>query len=933
MGKYSQYLNDIRTAAKYAEQGGMSGYLYANILRWLGDAEGFFGNFISGINAAKRSLEVEKTPAAYHVFAKLLINIADYEAGKETAEEGIKECNTLISKGAKGWVLYWKHALTALLLSVQGKYAEAEPYLRSIQKISYSFRYQSPSSFLRNNCRMVENLIQQGRLIEAEMEARDALNKAIAICGNRSGTALNLAKFFITIKLNRGQIKDADKLIRIGNKIFEESDLSQNPRMIAEAYSFFGDILTSSLDFSSAIDHYNTAKESLHDNEYYYNKYFSRNRNYMLSLLKTQHVEEAMRLISSAYDLEKKYFGLNKYDTAELLGLRGMANALLNLDDQAMEDFTKSIPILLKDIDKNIDYPKQIRFKIIVEAYLTILSSVYKDKSEKKYNINVPEEIFKTCEALNKSVVQIAIGASGARAAATDSELADLVRREQDSFNQIKELQQALSTALDALADQRYSSNLKNLKDTIDVLNDARSILLDEIKRRFPKYSVFMNPQPVEFSLAKKYLRSNEALVVICPFINHTYVWAISQMGQDRFSIVPIGEKYLKKSVANLRRALDLKIKTFGNIPKFDLATAHDFYSKLLKPIEDGWKDANDLHIVALGPLGQLPFSILPAANVNLEPDGDVLFENYRKVPWLIRKVSVTRLPSVFSFVTLRKIPEGDSIRKAFVGFGDPLYNREQLAQAEGEKNDSNERLASRGGRVSIRGIRITGKGDLDSEQITSANLDYLSRLPDTAEEIRSIGSIMGADPIEDIYLGIRASERNVKNINLSNRRVIAFASHALLPGDLDGLDQPALALSSPTVTGDNEDGLLTMEEVFKLNLNADWVVLSACNTGAADGAGAEAVSGLGRAFFYAGTRAILVSMWPVETTSAKKLTTRLFQYQKEDKTLSRARALQKSMLELIDGPGLKDDATGRLIASYAHPLFWAPFIVVGDGR
>ena len=121
------------------------------------------------------------------------------------------------------------------------------------------------------------------------------------------------------------------------------------------------------------------------------------------------------------------------------------------------------------------------------------------------------------------------------------------------------------------------------------------------------------------------------------------------------------------------------------------------------------------------------------------------------------------------------------------------------------------------------------------------------------------------------------------------------------------------------------------MGEIMKLRMNADWVVLSACNTGAADGAGAEAVSGLGRAFFYAGTRAILVSMWPVETTSARKLTTRLFRFQKEDTALSRAGALRKSILVLIDRERFKDQVTGKITASYAHPFFWAPFIVVGD--
>jgi CHAT domain-containing protein len=144
-------------------------------------------------------------------------------------------------------------------------------------------------------------------------------------------------------------------------------------------------------------------------------------------------------------------------------------------------------------------------------------------------------------------------------------------------------------------------------------------------------------------------------------------------------------------------------------------------------------------------------------------------------------------------------------------------------------------------------------------------------------------------------------------------------------------LDQPALALSSPAVTGDQEDGLLTMKDIMKLKLNADWIVLSACNTGAASGAGAEALSGLGQAFFYAGSRAILASMYPVETTSARKLVTGLFRLQSGDGSMTRSQALRKSMLDLIDKEGLKDQSTGRIIASYAHPLFWAPFILMGD--
>ena len=125
-------------------------------------------------------------------------------------------------------------------------------------------------------------------------------------------------------------------------------------------------------------------------------------------------------------------------------------------------------------------------------------------------------------------------------------------------------------------------------------------------------------------------------------------------------------------------------------------------------------------------------------------------------------------------------------------------------------------------------------------------------------------------------------------------------------------------------------DGLLTMNEVLGLKLGADWVVLSACNTAAGDGKGAEAISGLGRVFFYAGSRALLVTHWPVETTSARALTTELFRRQAANANLTRAEALRQAQLALIDGPGYTE--AGKSVHAYAHPLFWAPYALVGDG-
>src|SRR5207237_2392262 len=138
----------------------------------------------------------------------------------------------------------------------------------------------------------------------------------------------------------------------------------------------------------------------------------------------------------------------------------------------------------------------------------------------------------------------------------------------------------------------------------------------------------------------------------------------------------------------------------------------------------------------------------------------------------------------------------------------------------------------------------------------------------------------------------------------LSKYPIIVFATHGLVPGELDGLTQPALALSAPEVAGVSGDGLLTMEEILALKLDADWVVLSACNTGAGATAGAEAASGLGRAFFYAGSRALLVTNWSVHSQSAKDLITDLFKRQADDPKLTRGEALRQAMVALMDGKG-----------------------------
>ena len=236
-----------------------------------------------------------------------------------------------------------------------------------------------------------------------------------------------------------------------------------------------------------------------------------------------------------------------------------------------------------------------------------------------------------------------------------------------------------------------------------------------------------------------------------------------------------------------------------------------------------------------------------------------------------------------------------------------PETRPQRVAARHSSKGSGAARVATRGGLVNLADIKAQ------------------TPLPETRDELCAVAQGVKAEP-RDIHLGARATEREVKRLSaageLANYRMVHFATHGTLAGELSGTHEPGLILTPPETATEADDGYLSASEIAGLKLDADWVVLSACNTAAGGATNAEALSGLGRAFIYAGARSLLVSHWAVYSEATVKLITGAVREMSRDPKVGRAEAMRRSMLALID-KGSKEEA---------HPAFWAPFVVVGEG-
>jgi CHAT domain-containing protein/tetratricopeptide (TPR) repeat protein len=546
-----------------------------------------------------------------------------------------------------------------------------------------------------------------------------------------------------------------------------------------------------------------------------------------------------------------------------------------------------------------------------------------------------------------------ALAQMSVRQAKGTGSLADLVRERQDLTHQWQVLDKQLYTSI-AQATGRNVEAERQVRDQLAIVASRRTAIDGSLKRDFSDFLALSNPEPISAQASRALLAPDEAIIQFMVSEDDVFVWAITR-GGERWLRSSLGAKTLAERVAALRCGLDaslwdepdrsdsaracaaaLKVAPTVEVVSgwqekilpFDLSRAHELYTALFAPFED-LIAGKQLLIVASGPLTSMPFHVL----VTKRPTKPIpsRLADYRKVAWLAERHSITVLPSVVSLKVLRQYAKSSRAGKPYLGVGNPL-----LHGPKGNDNSAWERLsckdAATRAQVANRGPRRGNMSKLFRGSLADVDeVRALIPLPETTDELCAVARSLGTDD-SALFLGDRATETTIKALSgdgtLAAARVIHFATHGLLAGQTQAFAsakaEPALILTPPQTASEDDDGLLTASEIVQLKLDADWVVLSACNTAAAesDKPGAEALSGLARAFFYAGARALLVSHWSVNSEATVKLITKAFAELRSNRKIGRAEALRRSMLALRKSGG-----------SYVHPANWAPFVVVGEGN
>jgi CHAT domain-containing protein len=514
-----------------------------------------------------------------------------------------------------------------------------------------------------------------------------------------------------------------------------------------------------------------------------------------------------------------------------------------------------------------------------------------------------PEELLEDAATVDRML----IAAQLANATTTGSAIAQMTTRLQASSPALGTMlgqRNDLSAEWRSIQDQLVGSLALGGNDS-DELRDALLKRQQEVAGqlgaidrqltlRDPKLDLLVKSRVVGLGALQAALKPKEALLVFTPDTAATFAIVVTRERAVAF-----------RSALTLARATELVSRIRGaldphrwaiDLPVFDGEAAYTLYRELIGPAQTVLAGSDEVLTVTEGPLSSLPLSVLlTAPPPTLTGDED----EYKALPWLIRRFAFATYPSVASIVALRGLAATNATTDTMLGVGDPTF-----AGAPG--------TALQGSQI-LRSMAHTRLANVDM-------LRKLEALPDTRSELMTMASAFAPGRAK-LALGAEATETMIRSAPLDRYAMIVFATHGIVAGELSGYAEPALALTPPAVASPQDDGLLSASEVATLNLRSRWVILSACNTAASNGEpSGEPLSGLAKSFFYAGAQSLLVSHWAVDSAAAAKLTSETVALAADGRSASLA--LRDVELRFIDN----SDASYR-----THPFYWAPFALIGD--
>ncbi len=970
-GKYIAALKPARQALELAEKEFGAHHETTGIMLYnLAELYRRLGNFRQAKRLFARALAIQerlhgRTHPSLGVILVRLGFASRFSADYKSAEYYYRRYQALVEAQfpVDKMKLVAAYSNLAGLYREQGRYGEAEPlYKKSIEHlVARGAKARSELAIVRDNLAVLYR--EQGRYSEAERLQKQALADILATKGATSINTGHVYNNLAALYQQQGRYRQAEPMMERAVEIFEKRYPPTNPRL-GFAYDNLAGIKRHLRKFAEAERYYKKAltiiRGRLHANHpdlalalnnlsmlYVDMGAFAKAKPLQLRALEIsrrafgpRHASVAFQLANLAdlsMDLKdlraaEQYLLRSVEISREVLGpdhpelaKRRFRLAALRLDqgraEEALRDFQEAARVFLArsmagegggEANAGAELKRNRRvFEGVAWAAWQVAALEPARRGELR------DAAFQAAQSAQQTDASAALGQMAARFAAGDGALAALVREHQDLAGKQARTDAALIKAVSLPPNKRDMAREGRLRNRLQRIARRLARIEARLAADFPDYAELSNPKPLALAQMRELLHPGEAVVQFLFTRRGSLAWLVTPQG-TRWVRLDLDRRMLARHVSALRLGLSEQggapRTNWGGLP-FDLARSHTLYQLLFGKLEAELADVRHLIVIPSAALTALP----PAVLITEKPErarGN--FATYRNAPWLIRKFAITVLPSASSLRALRthaaRAARAGRKRQPFMGIGDPL-----LAGPQEE--------AARGGAV-----RSAGRRPVLSKLFRGAQADVravreLAPLPDSADELKAIARSLQVGE-EGLLLRERARERVLKKVDLARYRVLAFATHGLIAGELEGLAEPALVLTPPDKATPLDDGLLTASEVARLRLDADWVLLSACNTASGDGRpGAEGLSGLARAFFYAGARSLLVSHWPVISSAAVHLTTGAFDAMKmardKEEDMTRAEALRQSMLALIANPADPMNA---------HPEFWAPFVLVGEG-